>query len=391
MRQGPILNNGLRYPYRSENNGLFVGPSIPIVFFPNQSLMPNFQNKTFIRHPLENHNHQAHRTPLYRVVRWPRLCSTVHVEGRFMKYWTRYGLNVLACVAVLGTAGCISLFNDRNRIPDGMVLIPGGTNAGKNPPGEVLHSGIVYPDTYNLTVESFYMDATHVTKLMWENVYTWAKTNGYRFDNAGSGNAPHHPVHSVNWYDVVKWCNARSEMEGLPAVYTVNGAVYRTGQENDVIQTSAAGYRLPTSTEWEYAARGGLIGQRFPWGDRISHINANYRASADGVHSYEEHQGYAIETYHPAYRNDSPPRGWIRDPYTSPVGSFAANAYGLHDMAGNLLEWCFDWFPELEDRARVLRGGSWNSTPPYCRVGNRNYGAPRNTYPGNGFRTVLSR
>jgi len=120
--------------------------------------------------------------------------------------------------------------------PAGMVLIPGGTNAGTNvlAVGEYYH--VWYPETYSLKVDSFYMDATPVTKAQWDEVYTWAITNGYTFDNDGFGKATNHPVCNVNWYDVVKWCNARSENENRPAVYRVCGVVYRTGQSTNVVQ-----------------------------------------------------------------------------------------------------------------------------------------------------------
>ena len=77
--------------------------------------------------------------------------------------------------------------------PAGMVLIPGGTNEGTVPD----------PDggAYSLTVEPFYMDATEVTKAQWDEVYNWAITRGYSFDNAGSGKSSNYPVDTVNWYD----------------------------------------------------------------------------------------------------------------------------------------------------------------------------------------------
>ena len=250
----------------------------------------------------------------------------------------------------------------------GMVPVPGGTNGGTDPDF----------GAYDLTVSSFYMDATEVTKAKWDEVYTWAVTNGYSFDYAGSGKAADHPVHTVNWYDVVKWCNARSLKEGRPAVYTAGGAVYKTGQSNDVVQTSAAGYRLPTEVEWEYAARGGLSGRRFPWGDSdtIQHERANYYSSSSYSYDTSPTRGY-----HPTYDT-----GW---PYTSPVGSFAANGYGLYDMAGNLYEYCFDWYPGLEGSNRVIRGGSWPSDARHCRVGYRHGSNPGNASNSYGFRAVL--
>jgi formylglycine-generating enzyme len=261
-----------------------------------------------------------------------------------------------------------------------MVLIPGGTNAGTNLLGTgESHDQNLWPATYNLTVSSFYMDKYEVTKALWDEVYAWAIGNGYSFDNAGSGKAADHPVHTVNWYDAVKWCNARSQKEGRPAVYTVNGATYKAGQEDNVVQTSAVGYRLPTEVEWEYAARGGVASRRFPWSDSdtIQHARANYFGDI-----YVSYDTSPTEGQHPDF-------GVAGTPYTSPVGSFAANGYGLHDMAGNMWEWCFDWHPGWVGSYRVLRGGSWASIGSYCRVGFRYMDYPNLDSSDTGFRAVL--
>ena len=173
----------------------------------------------------------------------------------------------------------------------------------------------------------------------WQTVYNAAVIfNGYSFDHAGAGKTTNNPVQTVNWYDVVKWCNARSQLAGLTPVYYINASmlptqVYRTGDFDTVYANwSANGYRLPTEAEWEKAARGGLSGKRFPWGDTISESQANY---------------YGIT----GYIYDLGPNGYNAigsigetSPATSPVGSFVANGYGLNDMAGNVFEWCWDWY-----------------------------------------------
>ena len=154
---------------------------------------------------------------------------------------------------------------------------------------------------HTVYVSAFYMDRYEVTKALWDEVKTWADTNGYAFENAGSGKATNHPVHTVNWYDVVKWCNARSEKEGLTPCYTTNGVTYKTGNDNNVVcNWSANGYRLPTEAEWEKAARGGVADTRFPWTDytnKISHAKANYYGNS-GSYSYDLSSGY-----HPTYSN----------------------------------------------------------------------------------------
>jgi len=256
-------------------------------------------------------------------------------------------------------------------VPGGMMLIPGGTNAGTDP-----DSG-----AYSLTVDWFYMDRYPVSKALWDEVHDWAvEHGGYSFDNAGSGKAADHPVHTVNWYDVVKWCNARSEKEGRTPVYTVSGVVYRTGQADNVVQTTGAGYRLPTEVEWEYAARGGLESKRFPWGDEINHSHANYLANGSAF--IYDTSPYTEFTHHPTYNDGT-------TPYTSPVGSFAPNGYGLYDMAGNVWEWCFDWHPLEVGSSRVLRGGSWYDFANYCRVAHRSDLRPDYASFDFGFRAVL--
>jgi len=251
----------------------------------------------------------------------------------------------------------------RVSVTSGIVSIPGGTNGGTD-----ADFG-----AYSLTVDSFYMDKTEVTKEHWDEVYNWASTNGYIFDNIGLGKASTHPVQMVNWYDCVKWCNARSEKDGRTACYTVDGSVYKTGQSSPDCNFDVNGYRLPTNDEWEYAARGGLSSQRFPWGNTVTHGQANYYSTIE----YGSYDISPTRGYNPDY-DDSP------TPYTSSVGSFAANGYGLYDMAGNVWEWC----NTVGGTSRGMRGGCWSHNARYSRCGSKGFDGPIWSHDYLGFRCV---
>src|ERR1039457_1355698 len=162
--------------------------------------------------------------------------------------------------------------------PAGMVVIPAGPFLMGNSIGD---SDITDANPTNIYVSAFFMDTNLVNLNVWQAVYTYATTNfnGYSFDDAGLGKAANHPVQTVNWYDCVKWCNARSQQAGLTPVYYTDAGfqqVYKTGEVTPYVNWSANAYRLPTEAEWEKAARGGLIGRRFPWGNLISESQANY-------------------------------------------------------------------------------------------------------------------
>ena len=270
--------------------------------------------------------------------------------------------------------------------PTGFALIPSGSFTM----GDALDGDSAAP-THIVTVSAFYMAQNLVTKSDWDTVRTWAISNGYTDLAAGSGKASNHPVQSVTWYQMVKYCNARSQKEGLTPVYTVGGAVIKTGTTAPVVNWAANGYRLPTEAEWEKAARGGLSDNRFPWGDTISQSQANYYASS----GYSYDLSGAVNNYHPTYATGA-------GPYTSPVGSFVANGYGLNDMAGNVWQWCWDWYGMYDTGSptdprgvssgsgRVSRGGGYGYNAYSCRVAFRGNRSPSSTDGSPGFRVTRS-
>jgi formylglycine-generating enzyme required for sulfatase activity len=295
---------------------------------------------------------------------------------------------------------------DDANAPSGMALIP----AGSFTMGDNLGDGAAQGWTdevplHSVYVSAFYMDKYDVTEALWQQVYNWATNHGYSFDYPGSvpGSAyssyskgPNYPVVIVDWYDCAKWCNARSEMAGkTPAYYTsaAQTVVYRSGDidiTNGCVNWNA-GYRLATEAEWEKAARGGLSGQRFPWGNTINESQANYYAYPSGY-------AYDVNTYSGYNTNFA-----TGNLYASPVNTFAPNGYGLYDMAGNVWQWCWDWYGaygsgsqndprgSASGSVRVFRGGSWGDYAFYCRAALRFSGYPayNGYYIGIGFRSVL--
>lgn len=245
---------------------------------------------------------------------------------------------------------------------ESMVLIPAGEFQMGSIDADV--DGDEKP-VHPVYVDAFYMDTHEVTNAAYKAFVDanpqWQKGNiqakfhdGNYLSNWNGNNYPagkaNHPVTYVSWYAAMAYA-------------------------------AWAEKRLPTEAEWEYAARGGLKGKKYPWGDTISSRNASYFPHVDG---------------------------------TTAVGRYAANNYGLFDMAGNVWEWCldewkFDFYavsPYLNplsgaptirsiqenftsvQSARVLRSGSWNSRALSVRVTSRHRFTPALTSSVFGFRCV---
>ena len=287
----------------------------------------------------------------------------------------------------------VAAFSNGFNPPNCMAFIPGGGFAMGNCMNTNEGNDAELP-LHTVTVSAFYMDCYEVTKALWDEIIAWNDGNGYVYDSAGSGKDSTHPVQFVNWYDCVKWCNARSEKEGLtPCYYTDPGLtqVYKTNWANPYVKWDANGYRLPTEAEWEKAARGGLSWKRFPWSQtNITHNLANYVSSVDYAYDTSPTRGY-----HPAYATG----GY---PYTSPVGSLLPNGYGLYDMAGNVWEWCWDWdeityysaSPTTDPHGpgagfgRVVRGGAWSYHAYHARCSYRYFHDSWDQFSFTGFRCV---
>jgi serine/threonine-protein kinase len=224
------------------------------------------------------------------------------------------------------------------RIPEKFeVVVPSWTEpAVYDEFGDLIEAETVIPEKMAKVGDAFFMDVFEVTVGQFKK---FLKSSGYK------------PAEPIDWNKVYKY----SPTDKYPMILV--------SWHDATAYAKWVGKRLPAEAEWEFAARGGLVGKEFPWGD--SEAVARDYANYDGTGGKDKRE------------------------YCAPVGSFKLNGYGLYDMAGNVWEWCQDWYDSNKTR-RVLRGGSWNDPSSNLRAANRFGYFPSNTYYYVGFRCVVS-
>lgn len=304
----------------------------------------------------------------------------------------------------------------------------GGGKKGDGPSGptfsiaEVPVPAASFPtlmnDSGTATVDRpYYMAKTEVTYELWSTVYTWATdaargANQYYFQNAGvlgDGNdsdtaTDKYPVTTVNWRDAMVWCNALTEYYNAqngtslvcvymyddphkdPVVVRDSRDANATACDNVFPSSTAKGFRLPTSDEWELAAR--YIGKTAPTIDplasAVKSMGGLYWTPGNYASGATADYNSAIATQAVAWYSAN------SDSSTHPVGKkpFNGNALGIYDMSGNIVEWCFDWYPGYEGFRRVWRGGCFSLDANFLQLGLPYLDYQWGASSGHGFRPV---
>jgi formylglycine-generating enzyme required for sulfatase activity len=260
-----------------------------------------------------------------------------------------------------GRSQCYEEVLSEGVLPLRMMLIPAGTFLMGSPEDELERSDYEGPQ-HEVMLSQFFMAQYPVTQAQWRVVAALPQVNRELKSDPSRFKGDLRPVEQVSWLDVVEFCDRIT--------------LFTNRQ-----------YRLPTEAEWEYACRAGTT-TPFHFGETITSDLANYRGNDETYGAYGP--GILGE-----YREE-----------TTPVDHFeGANSFGLYDMHGNVWEWCQDhwhdnyegartdgsaWLLSDESKSRVVRGGSWNLIPWYCRSAFRSFYAPDYIIYYLGFRVVCS-
>ena len=275
--------------------------------------------------------------------------------------------------------------NKATAAPEGFVFVPGGTYTM----GDLFGAGESNETQHPVTVSDFYLGKTEVT---FDDFDAFCAATGRTKPSDSGWGRGKRPVINVDWYDAMEYCNWLSQKASLTPAYTLNKTSKDPSNTNSSDSrkwivtriASANGYRLPTEAEWEYAAREGGKKVRFGSGkDQAKPSEINFDAKNGSATTYADKGAYRAKTVEV---------GSLQNP----------NALGLHDMSGNVWEWCGDWYGAYPTGSqtnpigatsgaiRVLRGGSWATVPQCCRAVYRGYNAPMYQDYRLGFRVALA-
>ena len=255
-----------------------------------------------------------------------------------------------------------------NVTQDGMVYLSGGTFTMGSPESERLRG--TDETAHEVSINPFYMDPYEVTQKDYQAVMG---------ENPSHFSGEELPVENVTWQDAIRYCNRKSESEGLTPVYEIDGNEVSWNREAD-------GYRLPTEAEWEYAARAGTDTE-FYTGHFISAEEANYY----GTYPYLIEENYVHHT------NPNVVAGQYRR--TTLAGeALQPNHFHLYNMLGNVSEWVFDGYGEYDTEhavnpagqekssLHINRGGAWNDFAKHLRCAYRSVENPESKDQNLGFR-----
>ena len=282
---------------------------------------------------------------------------------------------------------------------DGIVgvlrYVPGGTFTQGSPTDEPCRNSDETQFTHTLTRHLAVME-TEVTRLMWVALRDAQPSLPPDPTDTPYGAGMSNPVQNNTWYEAVLFANLLSLQQGLTRCYYADAGFNTPIDATNYLAGSyacdfaATGYRLPTEGEWEYCCRAGTAAPFWIAEPNYTSGNCGSYITTPGTWpQLESAAWFCANVYDPAGNNT-----------TKPVGTKAANPWGLHDTHGNVYEWCWDWsaaYPAgsatdyegaTSGSYRVLRGGYWNGYANGCRSAYRSGSSPGYHDGNSGFRLV---
>ncbi|MNB92428.1 Serine/threonine-protein kinase pkn1 [compost metagenome] len=239
--------------------------------------------------------------------------------------------------------------------------------------GNFINTNSNYKST---TISNFYIGQYEVTQKEWVEIMG-SNPSAFKDDNL--------PVEMVNWYDVIDYCNKRSIKEGLKPYYNIdkNKKDPNNKSDNDnlkwtvTLNAGANGYRLPTEAEWEYAASGGQLSKSYTYsGSNKADEVAWYWQNAGDKYLSGDWNWPIIENNHNK---------------TKSIGGKKPNELGLYDMSGNVREWCWNWYGDIDSKSgsfRVVKGGGWIGGINNNEISFRGKFEANGMGPDQGFRVI---